>query len=137
MLAAANCFAKLGRPCSKSVFRRPRLVQVQGSGVSTSTIRVELAKRMKKEYAQRGREYVGAPMFGRPEAVREAKLISVTGSAPSSISRLQPIFKAIGRLSFTAGAEPWHANLFKLCGNFIISSMLETWGSAGRWVGTK
>jgi 3-hydroxyisobutyrate dehydrogenase-like beta-hydroxyacid dehydrogenase len=76
-------------------------------------------------------------MFGRPEAVREAKLISVTGSAPSSISRLQPIFKAIGRLSFTAGAEPWHANLFKLCGNFIISSMLETWGSAGRWVGTK
>jgi 3-hydroxyisobutyrate dehydrogenase-like beta-hydroxyacid dehydrogenase len=95
-----------------------------------STISVELAKRMKKEHARRGREYVGAPMFGRPEAAREAKLLIVTGGAPSSISKLQPIFRAIGRLSFTAGAEPWHANLFKLCGNFMISSMLETFGEA-------
>jgi 3-hydroxyisobutyrate dehydrogenase-like beta-hydroxyacid dehydrogenase len=95
-----------------------------------STISVELAKRMKKEHARRSREYVGAPMFGRPEAAREAKLIIVTGGAPSSISKLQPIFKAIGRLSFTAGAEPWHANLFKLCGNFMISSVLETFGEA-------
>jgi 3-hydroxyisobutyrate dehydrogenase-like beta-hydroxyacid dehydrogenase len=95
-----------------------------------STISLELAKRMKKEHARRGREDVGAPMFGRPEAAREAKLVIVTGGAPSSISKLQPIFRAIGPLSFTAGAEPWHANLFKLCGNFMISSMLETFGEA-------
>jgi len=97
---------------------------------SMSTISIELAKCMMKEHARRGREYVGAPMFGRPEAAREAKLIIVTGGAPSSISKLQPISKAIGRVTFSAGAEPWHANLFKLCGNFMISSMLETFGEA-------
>jgi len=44
--------------------------------------------------------------------------------------KLQPIFKAIGRVTFSAGAEPWHANLFKFCGNFMISSMLGTFGEA-------
>jgi 3-hydroxyisobutyrate dehydrogenase-like beta-hydroxyacid dehydrogenase len=29
-----------------------------------------------------------------------------------------------------AGAEPWQANAVKLCGNFMIASMLESFGEA-------
>jgi 3-hydroxyisobutyrate dehydrogenase-like beta-hydroxyacid dehydrogenase len=98
--------------------------------VCLSTIGVELARRMSKEHKERGREYLGAPVFGRPEAAREAKLIIVAGGSTPSIAKAQPIFEAIGRIAFTAGTEPWQANLFKLCGNFMISSMLETFAEA-------
>jgi len=95
-----------------------------------STISVELAKRLQREHAQRGREYIGAPVLGRPEAAREAKLILIAGGAPAGIAKVQPVFDALGRVTFRAGTEPWHANLFKLCSNFMISSMLETFGEA-------
>ncbi len=95
-----------------------------------STLSIEFAKRLKKEHSQRNRAYVGAPVFGRPEAAREAKLIITAGGTPDSIAKLQPIFDAIGRVTFTAGAEAWHAALFKLCGNFMLSSMVETFGEA-------
>ena len=36
----------------------------------------------------------------------------------------------MGRQTFVAGAEPWQANALKLCGNFMIASMLETFGEA-------
>src|SRR5262249_23014465 len=37
---------------------------------------------------------------------------------------------AIGRQTFVAGRAPWQANAVKLCGNFMIASMLETFGEA-------
>ena len=98
--------------------------------VGLSTIGIEFAKRMDNEHQQRGRQYVGAPVFGRPEAAREAKLIIVTGGAPAAVSKAQPIFASIGRMTFPAGTKAWQANLFKLCGNFMISSMLESFGEA-------
>lgn len=107
-----------------------RLFQEGAVHVALSTISVDLAKRLAKEHTQKGYEYVGAPVFGRPEAAREAKLIIVAGGLPSTISKVRPIFEAIGRVAFTAGPEAWHANLFKLCGNFMISSMLESFGEA-------
>jgi 3-hydroxyisobutyrate dehydrogenase-like beta-hydroxyacid dehydrogenase len=40
------------------------------------------------------------------------------------------LFDAIGRRTFTAGPEPWQANMVKLGGNFTIASMLETFGES-------
>jgi 3-hydroxyisobutyrate dehydrogenase-like beta-hydroxyacid dehydrogenase len=46
------------------------------------------------------------------------------------VERCGPIFDAIGRQTFVAGSEPWQANAAKLCGNFMIASMIETFGEA-------
>ena len=35
-----------------------------------------------------------------------------------------------GRATFVAGPEPWQANAVKLCGNFMIASMIEAFGEA-------
>jgi 3-hydroxyisobutyrate dehydrogenase-like beta-hydroxyacid dehydrogenase len=40
------------------------------------------------------------------------------------------LFDAIGRQTFVAGTEAWQANAVKLCGNFMIASVLETFGEA-------
>src|SRR4029077_6657322 len=36
----------------------------------------------------------------------------------------------IGRATFVIGSEPWQANVAKLCGNFMIISMIESLGEA-------
>ncbi|MBZ5626656.1 MAG: NAD-binding protein [Acidobacteriia bacterium] len=46
------------------------------------------------------------------------------------VERCRPVFEALGRQTFAAGLLPWQANAVKLCGNFMIASMLETFGEA-------
>jgi 3-hydroxyisobutyrate dehydrogenase-like beta-hydroxyacid dehydrogenase len=98
--------------------------------VGMSTISVGLARRLDGEHRRRGQEYVAAPVLGRPEAARYAKLIMIAAGPADCLSKVQPIFEKLGRTTFTVGVEPWQANLFKLCSNFMISSMIETFGEA-------
>ena len=54
----------------------------------------------------------------------------VVGGDSGCIDAFRPIFDAIGRQTFVAGPEPWQANAVKLCGNFMIASVLETFAEA-------
>jgi 3-hydroxyisobutyrate dehydrogenase-like beta-hydroxyacid dehydrogenase len=98
--------------------------------ISCSTIGTAMARHLAGEHALRGQGYLSAPVFGRPEAAEAKKLIVVAAGAAALIERCRPVFDAIGRQTFVAGAEPWQANAVKLCGNFMIASMLETFGEA-------
>ncbi len=49
---------------------------------------------------------------------------------PEVVERVTPLLEAIGRETFVVGDEPWQANAIKLCGNFMIASMLETFAEA-------
>jgi 3-hydroxyisobutyrate dehydrogenase-like beta-hydroxyacid dehydrogenase len=98
--------------------------------ISSSTISTALARRLAQEHTGRGQGYLSAPVFGRPEAAEARKLVVVTGGAAEAIDRFRPLFDAIGRQTFVAGAEPWQANAVKVCGNFMIASMIESLGEA-------
>ena len=98
--------------------------------ISTSTISTTFARRLATEHRQRGQAYVSAPVFGRPDAAEAKKLLIVTAGDPQVIERCRPLFDAMGRATFVAGTEPWQANAVKLCGNFMIASMIETFGEA-------
>jgi 3-hydroxyisobutyrate dehydrogenase-like beta-hydroxyacid dehydrogenase len=98
--------------------------------ISSSTISVAFSRRLAQEHANRGQRLLAACVFGRPEAAENKKLIVVAAGEPQTLDRYHPLFDAIGRATFVAGPEPWHANLFKLCGNFMIASMLETFAEA-------
>lgn len=98
--------------------------------VAHSTISTKLARRLASMHASRGQHYLSAPVFGRPEAAESKRLIVVPAGAPEIVERMRPIFDAVGRATFIAGAEPWQANAVKLCGNFMLASMLETFGEA-------
>jgi 3-hydroxyisobutyrate dehydrogenase-like beta-hydroxyacid dehydrogenase len=97
-----------------------------GIHVSHSTISTALAR----DLAAAGHAYVSAPVFGRPEAAEAKKLIIVAAGAHEMVNRCRPIFDAIGRQTVIAGDQPWQANAVKLCGNFMIASMLEAFGEA-------
>jgi 3-hydroxyisobutyrate dehydrogenase-like beta-hydroxyacid dehydrogenase len=98
--------------------------------VSCSTIGTAMARRLAKEHADRGQGYLSAPVFGRPEAAEAKKLIVVVAGQAELIERCRPVFDAIGRQTVIAGADPSQANALKLCGNFMIASMLETFAEA-------
>ncbi|MBV8833114.1 MAG: NAD(P)-dependent oxidoreductase [Acidobacteriaceae bacterium] len=101
-----------------------------GIHISCSTISIAFARKLAAEHSKAGSGYISAPVFGRPEAAAAAKLLVVTAGPSPLVERAKPLLSAIGRETYVAGPEPWQANLFKLCGNFMIASMCETFGEA-------
>ncbi|MDQ1471466.1 MAG: hypothetical protein QOJ99_2946, partial [Bryobacterales bacterium] len=98
--------------------------------ISSSTISTAMVRRLAAEHSRRGQGFVSAPVFGRPDVAQAGKLLVVAGGLSGIVDRLRPLFEAVGRQTFLAGAEPWQANAVKLCGNFMISGMMEAFGEA-------
>ena len=93
--------------------------------LSASTISVRLSRRLTAAHRERGQHYLAAPVFGRPDAAAAAKLFVVAAGPQSQIERCQPLFSAIGQRTFVAGAEQPMANVVKLAGNFLITTIIE------------
>ena len=102
----------------------------QGIHVSCSTISVRLAKLLAEVHGKAGQRYLSSPVFGRPDAAAAKKLVLAVAGDAALIETVRPVLEALGRAVFVAGTEPWQANLFKLCGNFMLASMVETFGEA-------
>jgi len=98
--------------------------------VSHSTISTALARRLTTEHALHNQGYLSVPVFGRPDAAESKRLVVVAGGPDQWIDRCRPVFDAIGRQTFIAGSEAWQANAVKLCGNFVVISIIEALGEA-------
>jgi 3-hydroxyisobutyrate dehydrogenase-like beta-hydroxyacid dehydrogenase len=98
--------------------------------ISMSTISVALLQQLAAEHHKRGQHFVAAPVFGRPEAASAAKLFIAAAGDATALGRCQPVFNAIGQRTFIIGPRPEMANVVKLTGNFLISSVIESLGEA-------
>jgi 3-hydroxyisobutyrate dehydrogenase-like beta-hydroxyacid dehydrogenase len=98
--------------------------------VSSSTISVALAEKMTAAHAENGQRFVSATVFGRPEAAAAAKLFVTVAGEPDAVEGCMPLFDAIGQKTFRFGEKPSMANLVKLSGNFLISSVIESLAEA-------
>ena len=103
--------------------------------ISSSTISVALSEKMAAARATNGQRFISAPVFGRPEAAAAAMLFVAVAGAPDAIDECMPLFNAIGQKTFRFGEKPSDANLVKLSGNFLISSVIEALGEAIALVG--
>ncbi|AKK29574.1 NAD(P)-dependent oxidoreductase [Mycobacterium sp. EPa45] len=98
--------------------------------ISSSTISVELSKRLAEAHAAAGQKFVAAPVFGRPEAAAAAALFVVAAGPADSVNSVTSVFDAIGQRTFVVAEDPSAANLVKLSGNFLIGSVIESLGEA-------
>ncbi|HME00651.1 MAG TPA: NAD(P)-dependent oxidoreductase [Terriglobia bacterium] len=98
--------------------------------VSMSTISVAMSRRLAKLHAELGRCYIAAPVFGRPEAAAAQKLFVVAAGPRALVERCQPLFDAMGQKTFVVSEDAPAANVIKLCGNFMIASILEILGES-------
>jgi len=95
--------------------------------IACSTISTACARRLAERHEGR---YVSAPVFGRPEAAEKKQLLVCPAGPAELVERFRPVFDAMGRATFVVGPEAWQANALKLCGNFMIASMIESFGEA-------
>lgn len=101
-----------------------------GIHVSMSTIAPATSGKLSAIHSQHGSLYVSAPVFGRPEAAAAKKLWICQSGATSAKERIRPALEAMGQGIYDFGEDPGAASIVKLCGNFMILSVLETLGEA-------
>jgi len=101
-----------------------------GTHLSLGTISTALSRRLTNEHTQRGQNFIAAPVFGRPDAAEAARLVVVAAGPLEAIERVRPLISAISRKVVVIGSEPYAANAFKLAGNFLIASVLESLSEA-------
>lgn len=121
------------RALESMIFAPGNAVQSLPAGavhVSMSTISVALSRRLAEQHRQKDQHYVAAPVFGRPDAAAAAKLFVVAAGPATEIERCRPIFDAIGQKTFPGGDDAPAANVIKLAGNFLITTMIESLGEA-------
>jgi 3-hydroxyisobutyrate dehydrogenase-like beta-hydroxyacid dehydrogenase len=97
---------------------------------SMSTIGHALSRRLAAEHASRGQRYVAAPVFGRPDAARAAKLWIVAAGPAEAVDRCRPLFEAMGQGLEVVGEDPVRATVVKLAGNFLLVAAIEALGEA-------
>jgi 3-hydroxyisobutyrate dehydrogenase-like beta-hydroxyacid dehydrogenase len=97
--------------------------------VNLATISVAFAKELTEAHQKAGLAYISAPVFGRPEMAEAAALVLVAGGDAAGLKTIQPVLDKIGARTVPL-EKAWQANLFKICGNFMIASELEAIGEA-------
>jgi len=103
--------------------------------ISSSTISVALSEKLSAAHAKLGQHYIAAVVFGRPEAAASAKLFVAVAGAADAVNACISVFEAIGQQTFQFGTHPPNANLVKVAGNFLISSVIESLGEALALIG--
>jgi len=102
--------------------------------VSMSTISIELSRNLVEAHGRHGTAYVSAPVFGRPEAAEAAKLFIMAAGPKLALAKCEPLFNVMAQKTFVLGEDATAANVFKLSGNFLIMSTLESLGEAFAFV---
>jgi 3-hydroxyisobutyrate dehydrogenase-like beta-hydroxyacid dehydrogenase len=98
------------------------------SGVHLNMATVSMA--MARELASLQKQYVAAPVFGRPPLAAQGQLDIIVAGPAAAVERCAPIFRTLGRQSFIVGEEPAKANAVKIARNFLLATMIESLGEA-------
>jgi 3-hydroxyisobutyrate dehydrogenase-like beta-hydroxyacid dehydrogenase len=112
---------------------RDELVRSLGSGgvhVSMSTVSPALSRRLAEHHRRHGVSYLGAPVFGRPEAAAARKLWICVSGEQATKARAQPVLEALGQAVFDFGEDPGAAHVVKLAGNFMLAAAVEAMAEA-------
>ena len=96
--------------------------------LSMSTISTATASQLASEHARYGQGYVAAPVFGNPTAAKARQLFIIASGAPADVEICRQLLAEIGQQTFVIGTNPADANLFKLLGNMMTATALETLG---------
>jgi 3-hydroxyisobutyrate dehydrogenase-like beta-hydroxyacid dehydrogenase len=98
--------------------------------ISMSTISVGLSRRLANAHSEQHQHYLAAPVFGRPDAAAAAQLFIVAAGPAEHIERCQPLFEVIGQRTYVLSEEAPVANVVKLAGNFLITTVIESLGES-------
>jgi 3-hydroxyisobutyrate dehydrogenase-like beta-hydroxyacid dehydrogenase len=108
-----------------AVWLKPRMTS-RGVHLNMATVSLGMAR----ELAKLQKDYVSAPVFGRPSAAAKGELDIIAAGPAPALERCQPVFKALSRQVFVVGEQPEHANAVKIARNFLLATVIESLGEA-------
>lgn len=98
--------------------------------VSMSTISPDTARQLARAHEAAASKYLGAPVFGRPEAAAAKKLWICNSGDQQSKEKAKPVLDCLGQGIFDFGEDVGNANVVKIAGNFMIMASLEMMAEA-------
>lgn len=98
--------------------------------ISSSTISVDLSRRLEAAHRKAGQRYVAATVLGRPDRAAEGQLFVIAAGAPDAVAEVSPILDSIGQRTVSFGERASDANLVKLSANFLFATVFESLGEA-------
>jgi 3-hydroxyisobutyrate dehydrogenase-like beta-hydroxyacid dehydrogenase len=99
-----------------------------GVHICAGTHSVAAMTKLKGLHGEAGQVLIATPMLGRPEVVASGQAGMVLGGAKETIDRCRPLFAAIARRTFEAGADPVAAAAIKIANNFVLGCAIEAMG---------
>jgi 3-hydroxyisobutyrate dehydrogenase-like beta-hydroxyacid dehydrogenase len=130
--AVITCLAD-DRAVEEIVFGENGLAGALAAGgihISMSTISLNLAERLTRSHDEAGQQLIAAPVFGRPDAAAEARLIIVAAGPAEAREKCRPLFEALGQRTCEVGDNPTVSVMTKLAGNFLLVSAIESLSEA-------
>jgi 3-hydroxyisobutyrate dehydrogenase-like beta-hydroxyacid dehydrogenase len=98
--------------------------------VSMSTISPKLSRELAGLHQEKGVHYLAAPVFGRPDAAEQQKLVICVSGNDEAKKRVEPLLRFLGQKIYDLGNKPELANGVKLTGNFLILTVVEALSEA-------
>ena len=99
-----------------------------GIHICAGTHSVATIQKLKAAHGGAGQILIATPMLGRPDVVASGQAGMVLGGPPASLDRCRPLFAAIARRTFEAGADPAAAAAIKIANNFVLGCAIEALG---------
>jgi 3-hydroxyisobutyrate dehydrogenase-like beta-hydroxyacid dehydrogenase len=83
-----------------------------------------------RELAAIQKNYVAAPVFGRPPLAAQGQLDIIAAGPSEALERCKPVFSVLGKQTFVVGTDPAAANAVKIARNFLLACLIESLGEA-------
>ena len=96
--------------------------------MASGTHSVAVARALARTHAAAGRTYCAVPVLGRPDRAAAGELDLIAAGPGKAIERLRPLFEALGRRTFDAGADPMGAAAIKIAHNMVLGCAMEAVG---------
>jgi 3-hydroxyisobutyrate dehydrogenase-like beta-hydroxyacid dehydrogenase len=95
-----------------------------------STVHPDTTRKQAKAYAEKGADFVSAPVFGSKGEAANGGLWIVVGGPEATVDRLRPALEAMSASVHHMGAAVEAGTSMKLVGNALVASMIEGLGEA-------
>lgn len=96
--------------------------------LSTSTILPETSKKLSTLHTKQGSIYLAGNVLGVPKAAEKGALTTIVAGKADAIAKCETIFNAYSSNIIKVGENPYQANVFKICANYLLASAIETIG---------
>lgn len=115
------------REVSEAILKSTKKPEIH---ISMSTVSPDLVTELEKKHQEKGMAFLAAPVSGRPERAAAGTLWIFLGGKESAKKTALPVLEVMSTKIFDLGENPAASAVFKLCNNFMIISLIESFAEA-------